>query len=72
MRLFTQALVCLSGRTAAASRFTLNENGIGVHVNPCKKYIYIQMAQRSVQLESPVQMHAFEVLIFPMVRYNYA
>lgn len=36
-----------------------------VHVNPCKKYIYTQMAQRFVQLESPVQMHAFEVLIFP-------
>lgn len=28
--------------------------------------------QGSVQLESPVQMHAFEVLIFSMVRYNYA
>lgn len=30
------------------------------------------MAQRFVQLESPVQMHAFEVLIFSVVRYNYA
>ena len=55
---------------AAASRFILNENG--VHVNSCEKYIYTQMAQRFVQLESPVQIHAFEVLIFPMVRYNYA
>lgn len=45
---------------------------IDVHVSPCKKYIYTQMAQRFVQLESPVQMHAFEVLIFRMVRYNYA
>lgn len=43
-----------------------------VHVSPCKIYTYTQMAQRSVQLESPVQMHAFEVLIFSMVRYNYA
>lgn len=43
-----------------------------VHVNTCKKHIYTQMAQRFVQLESPVQMHAFEVLISSMVRYNYA
>lgn len=45
---------------------------LSVHVNPCKKYICTSMAQRFVQLESPVQMHAFEVLIFSMVRYNYA
>lgn len=43
-----------------------------VYINPCKKYLFTQMAQKSVQLESPVQMHAFEVLIFSMVRYNYA
>lgn len=34
-RLFTQALVWLSGEMAAASRFILNENS-NVHVNPCK------------------------------------
>lgn len=36
-----------------------------------KIHIYTD-GQGSVQLESPVQMHAFEVLIFSMVRYNYA
>lgn len=30
------------------------------------------MAQGFVQLESPVQMHAFEVLVLSVVRYNYA
>lgn len=34
---------------------------MSIHV---KNTLYTQMAQTFVQLESPVQMHAFEVLIF--------
>lgn len=57
------------GKRQQSEAYT-EKNG-AVPINPWKDAMYTDDTG-FVQLEPPVQMHAFEVLIFSMVRYNYA